>query len=46
MERSCNRAMKEAGCVPTCDSGLSTVKDSLDADTACGLWKFYPRFFY
>lgn len=46
LETSCDGATKEAGRVPTCDLGLSTVKDFLDAATACGLQKFYPPEFF
>lgn len=46
LETSCDGATKEAGRVPTCDLGLSTVKDFLDAAIACGLQKFYPPEFF
>lgn len=32
--------------MPICDSGLSTVKDSLDVATDCRLQKFYPPQFF
>lgn len=41
LETSCDRATKEAGRVPACDLGLSTVKISLTLLQPVG-FKFYP----